>query len=234
MNRAYNKQDSNRGKAAVVRFFDHPAGLDEEVNEITITPVTNNLGEQQAVKEKTKLEGVRTTVRTMSEYTPVTTSVFHNCEALEQDLRDVSQPHCNRLYILEDIGNNWLETIGPHFSIDPSFFARHLRVTRWEGSSTASDAPRLPSSIDHDPGLSFSLSYPELVTFQEEDRKTLLQGEEFKKIGRFFFNSNLYREMTFATLEDSDSSVPWVGIIRKKVTFWSRIDKKLGNGMVSK
>jgi hypothetical protein len=181
------------------------------------------------VKAKNKL-GVRTTVRTINEHSQVKTNEFEKWQDLKRDL-DNSQPSCNRLYILEDIGSNWIEVLGPHFSIDPSFFARHLRVTRWENSYTASNAPPLPSSNDDQ--YSFSLRYPELVIFQKKDYLTLSRGVEMEKIekigriGKIFCNTNLYREITFAPFKHGDCKNPyWVGIVRRKLSFWSRIDEK--------
>jgi len=58
---------------------------------------------------------------------------------------------------------------------------------------------------------------------------TLEKIEKLGKIGRVFCDSNLYRELTFATiLKPLDPKKPpkRVGLIRKKLSFWSRIDPK--------
>jgi hypothetical protein len=54
---------------------------------------------------------------------------FPTSKDLEMYLTEASRSSCNRLYILEDISANYVEAFGSRFSIEPSFWALHLRTT---------------------------------------------------------------------------------------------------------
>jgi hypothetical protein len=71
--------------------------------------------------------------------------LFRTPKELEGYLSSLSHTSFNLLYILEDISTNYVEAFGPQFSIEPSFWARHLRTTDRETSKTAGSVSALPS-----------------------------------------------------------------------------------------
>lgn len=142
-----------------------------------------------------------------------------NTGQLEEDLKKVGTDGVHRLYILEDISNEYVEIFCSQLPLlDPSFFARHLRVTRWESSSYASNAPPLPSSTI-DGVQSFLLRYPELVVFPDLDGVIFLEDKSKRR--RWYCDCNLYREITFTRVPDQDFKPDNIGIIRRKLSFWS-------------
>jgi len=167
-------------------------------------------------------------------------------KALEKDLKesvkDVEEnvKDGGKLYILEDISKECVEIFCSQLKqLDPSFFARHLRVTRWEFSSRASNAPPLPST-DIKGVHTFVLRYPELVVFpslnifggrhrnsETKDEEDEAKDEEDEaKDGKdgfrrcFYCDCNLYREITFAR-PPVGSRWAKIGLIRRRLSFWS-------------
>jgi len=140
-----------------------------------------------------------------------------NKETLQMDLENSKTDRVRRLYILEDISNEYVEIFGFRLNLDPSFFARHLRVTRWESSSRGSNAPPLPSTINS--AQSFSLRYPELVVFPPWFRAYPKKDNEDKR--SYFCDCHLYREITMARLPARNFPPDRVGVIRRKLSFWS-------------
>jgi hypothetical protein len=146
-------------------------------------------------------------------------------EELKKDL-EKSGKSGGRFYILEDISNENVEIFCSQLSLDPSFFARHLRVTRWESSSSASNAPPLPSSAI-DGGRSFLLCYPEIAVFPKE---LVVFPEDGINRRCYYCDCHLYREITFTKRPDPNSNdfkPSNIGVIRRKLSFWSR---KYDNG----
>jgi len=138
---------------------------------------------------------------------------------LEMDLKKGGEDGWHRLYILEDISYEHVEIFGSQLSLDPSFFARHLRVTRWESSTYASNAPPLPSSTI-DGVRSFLLRYPELVVFPpklEAFPKDVINNRRC-----YYCNCHLYREITFTRIPVPNFPSDNIGVIRRKLSFWSR------------
>ncbi|KFY82568.1 hypothetical protein V500_10459 [Pseudogymnoascus sp. VKM F-4518 (FW-2643)] len=112
---------------------------------------------------------------------------FHNSIDLENYLSRSVQGPQNRLYVLEDISTNYVEAFSLHFSIEPSFWARHLRTTNWETSTTAGKVTPLPSM--NKGGHVWSLVYLEA---------TYLEGPSFGKFHcptALFADTNLYRQV---------------------------------------
>jgi len=153
-----------------------------------------------------------------------------NEETLQMDLEKSRKDRARRLYILEDISNEYVEIFGSQLGLDPSFFARHLRVTRWESSSGASNAPPLPSTIDGVDGVrSFLLRYPELVVFPPTF--PTYPENDIKDKRHWFCDCHLYREITMTRLPGPNFPPDRVGVIRRKLSFWSlKYDDKVWVG----
>lgn len=137
---------------------------------------------------------------------------------LQMDLEKRKEDGVCRLYILEDISHEYVEIFCSQLPLDPSFFARHLRVTRWESSSHASNAPPLPSSTI-DGVQSFLLRYPDLVVFPPDFKS--YPKDEIKDRRCYFCDCHLYREITFTRLPVRNFPPDRVGVIRRKLSFWS-------------
>src|SRR5580700_7355241 len=112
----------------------------------------------------------------------VTSHEFKSPQELENYLRGHSQGPQSRLFVLEDIATDYVEALGGRFRIDPAFFARQLRVVKWENSQEASTAPSLPSLSDGE--QSFSISYLQVLKFSNLD---------IRKYSGLYCYSNVYR-----------------------------------------
>jgi hypothetical protein len=137
----------------------------------------------------------------------------HFCSSidLKKYLTSSDQEAQNRLYILEDISTNYVEAFGSHFSIEPSFWARHLRTTRWETSTTAGKVSSLPSmrSGCH----SWSLMYLEA---------TYLEGPDLGKFHcptALFADTNLYRQVVMV---QPGPFYDGIATVCRRASFWSR------------
>jgi hypothetical protein len=136
---------------------------------------------------------------------------------LKRDLEKSGESGERRLYILEDVSNENVEIFCSRLFLDPSFFARHLRVTRWESSPYASNALPLPSSTI-DGGRSFLLRYPEVVIFPG---LPVFPKNEIKDKRCFYCDCHLYREITFTKHPNPNFTPSNIGVIRRKLSFWS-------------
>jgi hypothetical protein len=168
--RAKNTKDAERGRAAVVEFFDD-----------------NRLPKSKIWESSEASEG---------------------SEALESYLHKPCSGLCGRLFLLEDIATNYVETFGHHFCIDPSIFARQLRTNSWESSDEASSPTPLQSTSDHE--SIFSLCYPELVKFL---------GSEVQIKESLSCHSNVYR---YINAIRQKSFFDGIGIVHRRFSFWSR------------
>ncbi|KFX93732.1 hypothetical protein V490_04723 [Pseudogymnoascus sp. VKM F-3557] len=136
---------------------------------------------------------------------------FHSSIDLENYLSKSANEPQNRLYILEDISTNYVEAFGSHFSIEPSFWARHLRTTNWETSKNASKVTALPSLRNG--GHVWSLVYLEA---------TYLEGPSFGKFycpTSLFADTNLYRQITMIK---PGRFYDGVATVCRRASFWSR------------
>ena len=142
---------------------------------------------------------------------------FHSSIDLENYLSSSVQEPQNRLYILEDISTNYVEAFSSHFSIEPSFWARHLRTTNWETSTTAGKVTPLPSM--NKGGHVWSLVYLEA---------TYLEGPSFGKFHcptAFFADTNLYRQVNMI---QPGRFYDGVATVCRRASFWSRTNSDGG------
>jgi hypothetical protein len=124
------------------------------------------------------------------------------------NLEQAPPPSCNRrLYLLEGLPPNYVEILGSRLRIDPDVFARQIDCGYLSILKDARDIPLLPShpTSKH----SFSLRYHELRDFGENiDSFELICANQPRRI----------------------STTKWkgkfdgIGIVRRKVTFWSRMN----------
>lgn len=142
---------------------------------------------------------------------------FQSSIDLEKYLSSSVQEPQNRLYILEDISTNYVEVFGSHFSIEPSFWARHLRTTNWETSTTAGKVTPLPSM--NKGGHVWSLVYLEA---------TYVEGPSFGKFHcptALFADTNLYRQVNMI---QPGRFYDGVATVCRRASFWSRTNSDRG------
>ncbi|KAH7109048.1 hypothetical protein B0J11DRAFT_545267 [Dendryphion nanum] len=142
------------------------------------------------------------------------------------DLHDYwqeNQTPLDRLYVLEDVTSGFVEEFGRHFSLDPSFFATHLRSTNWESSESYADSSKLPSSTHHT--SAYSIWYPETLVFPAQN----LQVEDHDDY--YFCYSNLYRQISFVRGPKYRNSR--VGQIMRKVSiFVKKLENNTQEGLI--
>ncbi|QDS77325.1 hypothetical protein FKW77_004877 [Venturia effusa] len=129
---------------------------------------------------------------------------------LREDWTKEQNPR-SRLYVLEDITAGYVEVLGTHFDLDPSFFAKHLRNTTWESSWDAADPSPLPSSnTNTGKTATYCIWYPEMLIFPDEG--TELDNHEVS----YFCHTNLYRQISW--VRGSKRNGWRVGTIMRKVS----------------
>lgn len=116
-----------------------------------------------------------------------------------------------RIYLVEGLNPTFISVLGMHFTIDPSFFARHERTVLWSRHHTLlNDGPIPPSlsSIN-----SFQLKYYEVLDFQPPvDHFSMSCGVTGRHIG-------------VTKIKGKYSST---GVVRRKCSFW--YDEKANGG----
>jgi hypothetical protein len=143
---------------------------------------------------------------------------FPTSKDLEVYLSATSRSSCNRLYILEDISANYVEAFGSRFSIEPSFWALHLRTTDRESSKTAGNVSALPS-IRH-LSASFSLIYPEHMIIDDPDAENT-DEPRIRTATSLFADCNLYRR---TVLHRPGEFYDGVAVISRRASFWSKLN----------
>jgi hypothetical protein len=147
---------------------------------------------------------------------PPQQQLFCTSKELEGYLSSSSRTSCNRLYILEDISANYVEALGSQFSIEPSFWAQHLRTTDRETSKTAGIVSVLPSIKSLD--TSFSLIYPEHTIIDDPVEK-FTEEPRIRSAKSLFADCNLYRKIT---LTRPGEFYDGIAVVNRRASFWSR------------
>ena len=139
-----------------------------------------------------------------------------------QDLQNFLQETSNatdsgtarRLYLVEAWDPEIIGVLGEHFQINPTLLVRQYRSGMWEKIHEAGNTPCLPSTFDTK--QSFSITYYEPRFFLP--RTAELQGSAWRAAENF-------RHISLSRiLGDFDG----VGIVHRKVSYWSR--RKVSGG----
>ncbi|CAN9319732.1 unnamed protein product [Alternaria sp. RS040] len=142
------------------------------------------------------------------------TTEFKNQSDLCKHFQNTSHNHNRRrIYLMEGLAPDYIAAVGGHFFMDPTFFQRQERTCVWSNDFTpVSDALPQPSLLD--PKQAFHLQYCELRQFNKA-----LEN-------RYFFCERTRRHvgMTASRLKEEST----VGILRRKVGWWSRETKNGG------
>ena len=168
----------------------------------------------------TKKLGKVTVLRLEVEQTPARTEII-----VSQDLREFLQETANaadfgtarRIYLVEAWDPEMIGILGEHFQINPTLLVRQYRSCMWEKTHQAGNTPCLPSTFD--PKQSFSISYYEPRFFLPH--LTEPQGQTWRATWRAAEN---LRHISLARILGEFDGV---GIVHRKVSFWSR---KTGDG----
>lgn len=137
-----------------------------------------------------------------------------------QELRDYlgkRQPNVPgqcRVYVLENLDNDFVAVFGQHFNIDPTFFATHVRTTVWEGSPFGNNTPKLLRL--RDPDRSFILRYSELRLFDQDIKEKRLLDSK----GRGKYQASL-RYIITPSESDYLKNFWRVGLARRCISLWS-------------
>jgi hypothetical protein len=128
------------------------------------------------------------------------------------NLEQAPPPSCNRrLYLLEGLPASYIEILGFRLRIDPDVFARQIDCGGLAILKDAQDIPMLPSHPTSKE--SFSLRYNELRDFG-------------KNIDSFELRcKNQPRRISTTRWEGKFDGV---GIVRRKASFWSRMNRADG------
>jgi hypothetical protein len=121
----------------------------------------------------------------------------------------------NRLYILEDISANYVELFGSQFSVEPSFWAQHLRTMDRETSKTAGGMSVLPSIKSL--GASFSLIYPEHTIIDDTEEK-FTEEPRIRRAKSLFADCNLYRKIS---LIRPGEFYDGIAVVNRRASLWS-------------
>jgi hypothetical protein len=143
---------------------------------------------------------------------------FPTSNDLERYLKRTTMPSCSRLYILEDISVNYVDIFGTYFSIEPSFWARHLRTVDRETSKTAGPVCTLPSVRSGDSSISFI--YPEYSIIDDADEK-FSEEPKIRTADSLFADCNLYRRIM---LIPPGEFYDGIALVNRRATFWSRMN----------
>ena len=96
---------------------------------------------------------------------------------------DLSENSYRRLYLLEDIGRNYVEVLGSRLRIPPAFFGAQY-------TNPSFTIPLVdPETLSHDPSRYFLLKYRQIHTIAKEDKAEY-------KIGLYYdYNSGVPRQL---------------------------------------
>jgi hypothetical protein len=139
---------------------------------------------------------------------------FRNSDQLRTHFENQSHNHDRRrIYIMEGLAPDYVSVIGGHFFMDPTFFQRQERTCVWSNEFTpVSDALPQPSLLD--PTQSFHLQYCELRRFNKAIEN------------RYFFCERTRRHVGMTAPRHKEETT--TGILRRKLSWWSRKTEKGG------
>lgn len=113
-----------------------------------------------------------------------------------------------RLYLVEAWDPEMIGIIGEHFQVNPTLLVRQYRSGMWEKVHQSGNMPCLPTTFD--PKQSFSITYYEPRSFLS--RVTGLQERTWRAAENF-------RHISLSRILGQFDGV---GIVHRKVSYWSR------------
>ncbi|KAF2203539.1 hypothetical protein GQ43DRAFT_438725 [Delitschia confertaspora ATCC 74209] len=123
-------------------------------------------------------------------------------------LKDQLLTHCGdrrRIYIVEGLAQDYISVMGSHFWMDPTFWLRQERTCVWSNDFTpTSDALPQPSLLE--PEKTFHLQFCELRQFA-----TALENKPY-----YCYRTG--RHVGLTSIRENSTT----GILRRKISFWSR------------
>ncbi|KAH6661966.1 hypothetical protein B0J14DRAFT_707890 [Halenospora varia] len=116
------------------------------------------------------------------------------------------------LFMLEDLSTEWIEYFGCLLSIDPHFFANHLRSSEYEHNNNKTNAPVLPPARRHRNYTVLSYFKPIFLETECELHKTELT------------DFNILRRMTLRHVKGrkGDKDEITIALVTRMVCFWNK------------
>lgn len=188
----------------------------------SLLPSRPNLGllvEELAKQYTPKREGAHRRGRvTVVDFTPdiPTTTFLDSPESIKGFLTtpNGAETSSKRLFLVEDIGAEYVNVFGSHFLIDPSLFATHMQSKSWITSLSWSATPQLPSALKTK--TSFSLRYHEVMLLSSTDTHHRLGEQNLDPI-----HGNVRRGIKVGRFQKTDGICP--AVMLRAASFWSKM-----------
>jgi hypothetical protein len=133
---------------------------------------------------------------------------------LDETVKSKSQT-AKRIYLIEGLAPDYINCLGSHFGMEPSFFVKHERTSVWSTLGQGyNDETELPSMLT--PSRQFLLRYFEARYF--EDEITHFQVS-CARTGRHVGTTRMAGDLN----QDQQTNMSRVGILRRKCSYWSRV-----------
>jgi hypothetical protein len=127
-----------------------------------------------------------------------------------------------RVILLEGVARNYVEVLGSHFNMDPSFFASQKRPNSWELTQFNIERTTNLPSLNR-PGRSFMIRYPELRYFPLVDGVTQLDDQYVKDLDGLRRVDISRRTREIDKRKDLKSgSFDNIGVVSRAASYWSR------------
>ena len=167
-------------------------------NDYKLPPGIKKLGKVAVLKFEDKQAPRRTDI--------IVSQDLHNF--LQEASNATDSVTARRLYLVEAWDPEMIGILGEHFQINPTLLVRQYRSGMWEKTHQAGNTPCPPSTFD--PKQSFSILYYETRLFFPH--LTELQGQTWRAAENF-------RHISLSRILGQFDGV---GIVHRKVSYWSR------------
>ena len=147
---------------------------------------------------------------------------FKGSQELSTYLNSNNVPSSRRVILLEGVARNFVEVLGSHFNMDPSFFASQKRPDSWEFSKVnVQRTANLPSL--NNPRRSSMIRYPELRYFPLKNDITQLDAQYVKDLDGIRHIDIARRTREIDKLKDLKSGAfSNIGVVGRAASYWSR------------
>ena len=132
-------------------------------------------------------------------------------------------PTSRRVILLEGVARNYVEVLGSHFNMDPSFFANQKRPNSWHLDQLGIERTANLPSLNH-PRRSFMVRYPESRYFPvKKDGLTQLDDKYVKDLDGIRRVDIFKRIREMNKLRDLKSGAfNNVAVVGRAASYWSR------------
>lgn len=137
----------------------------------------------------------------------LTKSIYHTVSELQQHFQTRKKKHKTgqkMIYLMEDLQDDFIETVASFFELSPFIFGTQIRSQLWENNPSVNNTPNLLSSREID-GI-FTLWY--------------FEPFELDRSSRYDAKCNIGRHCTLSKLKRFET----MRLVRHRASFWSRQD----------